>query len=125
MAITTINLKEMLCTDPLHGGIYQSLFNGGSWFEADQTYWASQQKRATLSLLELMDSNPSKSNILKAAACLADLKATSEQIVPMEDSLLAFSSAEKIVKEWEAPALKKAALSKKSNAFALLGEDED
>ena len=125
MAITNINLKEMLCADPMHGGIYQSLFNGGSWFEADQTYWASQQNRVVLSLSDLMDNKPSKSNIAKAEAWLTDLKTTSEQLVATAGSHQVFSSTEKIVKEWEAPALKKVALSKKSNAFAMLDEDEE
>ena len=125
MALTYINLKEMLCADPMHGGIYQSLFNGGSWFEADQTYWASQQNRVVLSLSDLMDNKPSKSNIAKAEAWLTDLKTTSEQLVATAGSHQVFSSTEKIVKEWEAPTLKKVALSKKSNAFAMLDEDEE
>jgi hypothetical protein len=123
--MANINLQQSLCADPINGGIYRHLFNGGSWFEADQMYWRVRQEEALASLKALVEEKASKSNKTKAAADLAVLKEAAAQLLPTQDSLAAFQAAETIVKTWETPkVLPKTANAKGKNAFSLLDDDE-
>lgn len=123
MATYNINLKEVLCADPVHGASYRSLLNGGSWFEADQSYWKIQQERAMGNLSQLMEAKASKSNVARAESWLVELKEAAGQIVPVENSMAFFTQTEKIVKTWEAPPSKK--MVSKTNAFAVLGDEDE
>jgi hypothetical protein len=121
----SINLPEKLFADPEYGQIYRSLFNGGSWFLADQAFWEIQQQKATKGLGELVEMKPSSHNVGRAEALLAQLKEASVQIVPPESSMVAFTQTETIVKAWSASAVKKsAAKAKTDNAFSVLDDDE-
>lgn len=124
MSSININIYEALCSDPEHGEIYRSLFNGGSWFAADQSFWTIQQQKTMKALGDLVETKPSSYNVGKAEALLAQMKEASSQIVPPENSMAVFSYTEGVVKTWSAPAVKKSVTAKTGNAFSVLGDDE-
>jgi hypothetical protein len=125
MATQTMNVKQILCADPMHGAVYRMLFNGGSWFEADQMHWRVIQQRAIVGLQEVVKSKPTKSNQQKAQVLLDELKDTTVQLLPQEDSMRVFLRADQVVKTW-APAAKQPVKTQgPRNAFALLDTDED
>ncbi len=125
--VTTINLQETLCAHPDHGAIYRMLFNGGSWYEADQMHWRFVQQRAITGLQEVVKTKPTKGNQEKAQTLLGELKETTVQLLPQSDSMKVFQHAEEVVKTWtpaaKAPA--KAQTKGTGNAFALLDDDEE
>lgn len=124
--MATINIPDMLCADPLYGSVYRMLFNGGSWYEADQMYWRILQKQATLGLQEIVKTKPTANNREKAETLLGKLKETTTQLWPQEDSMAVFQRAEQVVKLWT-PAAKATVVKTqhKNNTFALLGDDEE
>jgi bacterioferritin-associated ferredoxin len=123
---TTINLREILCSDPNYGGVYRMLFNGGSWYEADQMYWRILQQRATIDLQEIIKAKPTASNCEKAQGFLTTLKGTTTQLSPQNDCGEVVQWAEQVVKAWapaaKAPTVK---IQHKKNSFALLDDDEE
>lgn len=121
--VTNINIRDVLCTDPDHGSIYRMLFNGGSWFEADQMHWRIIQQQAVQGLQEIVKTKPTKGNKEKAQTLLGELKETTGQLLPQADSMRVFLGAEQVVKTW-APAVKPPA-KVKTNVFALLSDDEE
>ncbi len=120
----SINLSEKLFADPEYGEVYRSLFNGGSWFAADQAFWEIQQQKAFNALGELVKTKPSPYNVSRAEAVLAQLQEASSQIVPPENSMVAFTQTEAIMKTWSAPLKKKSAVTvKNDNAFSALDDE--
>lgn len=127
---SSVNLMEIFCQDPVFGSIDRYLLNGGSWYEADQMYWRIIQKRAVEQLGELTAAKPTKSNQEKADTYLKQLKETTTQLLPQEDSLAVFQRADAIVKTWSpaaaaAAAPKAKAKAKTMNSFALLDEESE
>ena len=119
-----MNLQVMLCADPLYGNIYRHLFNGGSWYEADQMHWRIVQQHAAMGLQELIESKPTKSNQDKAQTFLGQLKETTVQLLPQSDSMKVFLEAEQVVKTWTPAAKTLQKTQDKANKFALLDDDE-
>jgi hypothetical protein len=126
MSVSTINLSEKLFADPEYGEVYRSLFNGGSWFAADQAYWGILQQTAANALSELVETKPSSYNLGKAEALLEQMKEASSQLVPPEISMSAFFYTEAVVKTWSAPLKKKSAVTvKNDNAFSALDSEDE
>lgn len=119
---TSVNLKDVLCADPLSGDIYKHLFQGGSWFEADQMHWRLQQQMALKGLTEVVKTKPTKINKEKAALHLSDLRETVTQLLPQNDSLAVFKQADRVVQAW-APPPPKISETLKKNVFAMLAEE--
>lgn len=127
MATTTLSaLDTILCADPVYGDVHRYLINGGSWYEADQMHWRILQKIALKGLCDVTAGKSTKANQEKAAALLGQLKETTTQLFPNEDSMAVFLKAESIVKAWAPPpkAAVKAAV-KTGNVFAALDDDEE
>ena len=120
---SSVNLMELFCQDPVFGSIDRYLLNSGSWYEADQMYWRIIQNRAVTALGEITAAKPSKGNQEKAQAYLGQLKETTTQLFPQQDSAAVFAEAEQAVKTW-APALD-AAKPKRTNMFAALDDESE
>lgn len=102
------------------------LFNGGSWYEADQMYWRILQNQVTLGLQEIVKTKPTTNNREKAETLLGKLKETTTQLWPQEDSMAVFQRVEQVVKVWTpAPKTTVVKTQHKNNTFALLGDDEE
>lgn len=124
-SVVNVDIKTALCSDPVYGRVYTHLFNGGSWFEADQMDWRIKQGLALQQLKTLVEAKPTKANQEKATAMLQRLEEASQQLVPPDHAIATFHNAEAIVKKW-APAPTAAAKPKKgTNAFAALGDDSE
>lgn len=118
-------LKDSLCADPLYGSVYQTLLQGGSWYDADQAYWRIRYESMAEELGTLLMSKPTKVTQAKALALLGDLQAASAQMPSYQDISTSLNQIEAVVKSWlpEASGPKPAKRSK--NAFDLLGDDEE
>ena len=124
--MNSVNLLDIFCKDPTFGSVDRYLLNGGSWYEADQMYWSIIQQQALSGLRELTAAKATKSNQEKAQSFLGNLKETSVQLMPTEDSLAVFQRAEAVVKTWAPPPKVAAAPAKtKRNTFALLDDSEE
>ena len=126
MSLLSINIQDALCADPYGGDIYRHLFNGGSWFEADQMHWRLQQNYALTQLSSLVSAKPTKSNQEKANEALGELAECAKQLIPSTEAAALFQKAEQVVKTW-APAPKpvKAKPVKGANVFAALDEESE
>ncbi len=124
--MSSINIQEALCADPYGGAIYRHLFNGGSWFEADQMHWRLQQDVALAQLKRLLDTKPTKANQEKANELLAELAECAKQLIPSDEASALFLKADQVVKTW-APAPKPAKTKpvKGANVFAALDEESE
>lgn len=121
----SIDLQAALCADPVGGAIYRHLFNGGSWFEADQMHWRLQQTQALKLLKSIVEAKPTKPNQQKAQQALKELEECAKQLVPSTEPTALFQRADQVVKTW-APAPKAAvAKPKTANAFAALDDSEE
>ena len=122
--MSSINIQKVLCADPYGGAIYRHLFNGGSWFEADQMHWRLQQDVALAQLKRLLDTKPTKANQEKACSALGSLEECVKQLVPQNEAKALFLKADQVVKTW-APAAKpvKTKPVKGANVFAALDEE--
>jgi hypothetical protein len=122
----SINIQQQLCADPVSGGIYSYLFNGGSWFEADQMHWRLEQEWALNQLKVVVEAKATKANQEKAATALRSLEECAKQLVPPREALALFLKADQIVKTW-APAPKAAAAKtpQTMNVFAAFSDDSE
>lgn len=124
----SINLQDVLCADPVGGCIYRYLFNGGSWFEADQMEWRLQQELTLQQLKTIVEAKPTKANQQKAHQLLGNLEECAKQLVPSDGPMALYQRADQVVKTW-APAAKapevKPKTAKGVNAFAALGDSEE
>jgi hypothetical protein len=123
----SIDLQASLCADPVGGSIYQYLFNGGSWFEADQMHWRLEQEYALNQLKVVLMSKATKSNQEKASSALICLEECAKQLVPHDEPMALFLQADQVVKTW-APAPKTVTSGtqpKGTNVFAALDEDSE
>jgi hypothetical protein len=126
MSSLSINIQEVLCADPYGGAIYRHLFNGGSWFEADQMHWRLQQKYALTQLDSLVSAKPTKANQEKANEALGELAECAKQLVPSTEAAALFQKAEQVVKTWApAPAPKTVKAKPSANVFAALDEESE
>lgn len=125
---SSINLVQILCADPMGGPVYRHLFNGGSWFEADQMHWRCQWDTSLQGLEKLVSSKPTQSNQAAAQTHLSNLEYAANQLVPNTGPLAALQKVQDIVVKW-APPRASAVPSKTKpsvqNAFSVLVEDED
>jgi hypothetical protein len=124
-ASSSVNILDMFCQDPVFGSIDRYLMKGGSWYEADQMYWRIIQKRAVEQLGEITDSKPSNKNKEKAASLLQQLKETTVQLLPKEDSMAVFQRADEVVKKWTPTKAAPKAKTASTNIFAAFGEESD
>jgi hypothetical protein len=121
----SIDLQASLCSAPVGGSIYQYLFNGGSWFEAEQMHWRLEQEHALNQLQTVVAAKPTKANQEKALSAISSLEECAKQLVPHDEPMALFLKADQVVKTW-APAPKTAASgSKGTNVFAALDEDSE
>ncbi len=119
-------LKDSLCADPVYGSVYQILFQGGSWYDADQAYWRIRYESMAEELGTLLVNKPTKSTKEKAMALLGDLQAASAQLPSYTDITTSLTQIEAVVKAWAPPPSSGPKPAKRSkNAFDLLGEDEE
>jgi hypothetical protein len=119
-------LQDLLCSDPVHGAVYRMLFNGGSWFEADQLHWKIHRENALVSLGSLTAEKPTKANQEKAQIALSDLKEATVQLCPSPDpALAAFHRLESVVAKWEPKKATAAPKNGVKNTFAALAEDDE
>jgi len=123
--MSSINIQEVLCADPVGGAIYKHLFNGGSWFEADQMHWRLEQQWAITQLQTVVAAKPTKANQEKACSALGSLEECVKQLVPQNEAKALFLKADQVVKAW-APAPKPAKDKPKTiNVFAALDEESE
>ena len=121
----SIDIHQRLCADPVGGSIYKHLFNGGSWFEADQMHWRLEQELALNQLKALVEAKATKANQEKAREALTSLHECARQLIPQNDAMALFPRSDQIVKTW-VPAPKAVAKSVKGiNVFAALGDSEE
>ena len=118
---TQMNLLDIFSKDPDFGSVSRYLMSGGSWFEADQMYWAIIQQQALEGLREVTAAKPTKSNQERAEELLNNLKSTTSQLYPTKHSLSVFQQADALVKTW-APPKTASAKKGKHNTFAVLHE---
>lgn len=100
---TSISLKDIMCADPVEGTVYRHLFNGGSWFDAEQVHWQIIYTRTCGSLGDIVNAKPSKSNVERAMMLLGTLKEATNQLVPSTDYMPGYTRAESAVAKWSAP----------------------
>ena len=121
----SIDLQASLCSAPVGGSIYQYLFNGGSWFEAEQMHWRLEQEYALNQLKVVLVSKATKGNQEKALSALSTLEECAKQLFPHNEAMALFLDADQAVKTW-APAPKTAASGSKGiNVFAALTEESE
>jgi hypothetical protein len=119
---TQMNLLDIFSKDPDFGSVDRYLTSGGSWFEADQMYWQIIQQQALKGLREVTAAKPTKSNQERAEELLNNLKSTTSQLFPTEQSLSVFQQADALVKTWAPPPKTASAKKGKRNTFAVLDE---
>jgi hypothetical protein len=126
--IANVDLKSTLCADPVYGAVYKHLFNGGSWFEADQMEWRINQALALQELKTLVSGKPTKANQEKATVALGRLEESCKQLVPPDHAMAAFHNVEAIVKTWAPPPAVTVVTKKPkkgTNVFAALGDSDE
>ena len=123
----SIDLQAALCADPVGGAIYRHLFNGGSWFEADQMHWRLQQEQALIKFKSAVGAKPTKPNQQKAQEALKELEECAKQLVPSTEPMALFQRADQVVKTWAPKVAPKAAETKPktANAFSALDDSEE
>jgi|688.fasta_scaffold1567062_1 hypothetical protein len=122
MATPSLSLKAYLCNDPVDGVVYRHLFNGGSWFEADQMHWRICHERAFAEISRLTTVKPTKNNVERAKNFLAHMKEASNQLVSGTEYQALFTRAESMVAHWMAPLTRPAVQAK---GFAALAESDE
>jgi hypothetical protein len=120
-SVSSVSLKDILCSDPVDGVVYKHLFNGGSWFEAEQMHWRIRHKHLLAEITTLTTMKPTKNHAEKAKSLLVYLKDTSTQLVPDTEYLPIHAKAETMVSSWMAPLTKPVV---KSKGFAALAETD-
>ena len=121
-----VPLKESLCADPVYGSVYQTLFQGGSWYDADQVYWRIRYESMAEELGALLISKPTKATKEKAMTLLGDLQAASAQMPSYKDIATSLAQIEQVVKAWAPPPSSGPKSTKQSkNAFDVLGDEQE
>jgi hypothetical protein len=123
-----MNLIDILCSDPVGGPVYRHLFNGGSWFEADQMHWRIQWDSSLKRIESLVSAKPTQTNQQAAKSALSNLEYSANQLVPNTDPLATFKKVQDIVVKWAPPSrppLPPKVKSTLRNTFGVLVDDED
>jgi len=124
--VQSMPLKEILCADPMYGSVYQTLFQGGSWYDADQAYWRIRYEAMAEELGALLMAKPTKVTKEKALVLLGDLQAAAAQMPSYLDITTSLAQIEAVVKNWLPPQASGPKPVKRSkNAFDLLGGEEE
>lgn len=119
MAFSSGPLVTHFCKDPIYGGVYKMLFNGGSWFEGDQMFWRIDIEQITPELRSILAGKPTKSAIHRASALLEKLDVCAKQLVLPCPEIAEMHQA---VKAWTP---KPAAPRIGSNVFAALDTSDE
>ena len=126
---SSVNLLDIFCQDPVFGSIDRYLVSGGSWFEADQMYWRTIQQKAVEGLRDITVVKATKSNQERAENLLNQLKDSSTQLFPTENSMAVFQRANSVVQAWSPPTKTPVAVpvagKSQRNTFALLDADSE
>jgi len=116
-------LTASLINDPVYGHIYKKMFDGGSWFDADQEFWQIRASEIIVDLIALLSQKSTKAHVEKATTLLSALENCARQIVSeaLGPQILAFQAK---IKAWTPPppAPSRAPL---RNNFAALAESDD
>ncbi len=118
---SSIDLRSIMCSDPTEGPVYQLLFNGGSWFEAEQMFWRLSHSRLREELTTLTRGKATKGNAERAKMLLASLKEATKQLVASREHLTAYNQAEAFVTKWSA----RSRPASKGKGFAALAEESE
>lgn len=125
MATVTNNssssLIDIMCADPVEGAVYRHLFNGGSWFEAEQLHWRIVHDRTLPDLQALFTKKPTRGNIAKAQELMELLGHCAMQLVADPVATANVKTATALMATWSKPKVS----STGTNAFANLADNSD
>jgi hypothetical protein len=117
-------LTASLINDPMYGGVYKKMLDGGSWFDADQDFWNIRSSELYVELVAVLNHKATKASVEKANSLLAGLENCARQIVAetLTPSILLLKAR---VQAWTPPPAAPPRAPLRNNFAALAESDEE